>query len=58
MTCSSDLLNEKRKAIMSWAMKKKKKKEIKKHEIKITDKNGNRQCFLSASVSTLETRQR
>lgn len=36
----------------------KNKKGIKKHEIKITDKNGNRQCFLSANVSTLETHQR
>lgn len=43
--------------MMSWTMKKNK-KEIKRHEIKITDKNGNRQCFLSASVSTLETHQR
>lgn len=49
---------------MSWAMEKKEKRKnkhkkgIKKHEIKITDKNGNRQCFLSANVSTLETHQR
>lgn len=50
----------------SWAglwkknkkIKNKHKKGIKKHEIKITDKNGNRQCFLSANVSTLETHQR
>lgn len=34
MTCSSDLLNEKRKAIMSWAMKKKTKKRSRNMRLK------------------------